>query len=201
MADVQDIAEFAHRREIAMATKSVGEPEPEPTNNLTSHWKIVHGGSSSGVLSAQVLRKLDPDTDLARFFDFSAQAIEYLRECDELLTQRDNLAADDKFMASKIVFAELLMFRDISDAVGLIALKLFQVATQIHAVTDTPELPRTMLRALHRIWAAPFMKFDAACVLADEIEEAAGDLILPGYAEVTAELIGDAEANENAQHE
>jgi hypothetical protein len=42
------------------------------------------------------------------------------------------------------------------------------------------------------------MKFDEACDLADKIEDAAASLHLPGYVELTSELVSDARTLEQA---
>ena len=39
---------------------------------------------------------------------------------EQLLAVRDFISADDKFLASKKTLTELLMYRDISDALGLL---------------------------------------------------------------------------------
>jgi hypothetical protein len=155
--------------------------------------KGFSSSSSSGHLSAQILRQIDPDTDLAKFFDLAAQAAAHLEDCVGLMALGDNLVADDKFMASKQIFAELLMYRDISDAVGLIALKCFQAATQTNAITELPNLPIIMVRALHRVWAAPYMNYEDACSLAEEIEKETGKLVVPSYNEIASELIENSE--------
>jgi hypothetical protein len=105
------------------------------------------------------------------------------------LLPSDALGADDQFIACKPIFVEMLMFRNLSDAVGLIALKCFQVAASVKAVVDAPELPSVLERVLTRVRAAPFMSFKEACELADEIEKKTSLSAIPGVVEVSNELV------------
>ena len=191
MSNVTDLADYVSQREVLSSTAIVFQKE-----NMTNWAQVTQKVSSGGgMLSAGVLQKLNPENEVGRFLDLCAQALAQIEECKELI-KSDPLAADDKFMASKVIFSELLMFRDLSDSVGLISAKCFQVASQVAAVTDAPELPAALIVALTRIWAAPFMAFSEACNLADEIEQAAPKLVLPSYDEVAAELVSDAEQSE-----
>jgi hypothetical protein len=120
------------------------------------------------------------------------QLLSCLENAEEAIRGRDYLLADDALIAAKNHASELLMYRDLSDAAGLLSLKCFQALREIKAVVDAPQSVETMRRAMQRIWAAPFMNFDEAADLASEIEDSVGGLVLVGYNEVAAELISDA---------
>jgi hypothetical protein len=120
--------------------------------------------------------------------------LERLSVCKAFLSS-DPIAADDSFIACKPIFTELLMFRDLSDAVGLISLKCLQVAASVKAIVDAPELPAVLERALTRVRATPFMNFEEACMLADEIEGVVHLEPLPGLSETSNELVESAEAS------
>jgi hypothetical protein len=105
------------------------------------------------------------------------------------MVSEDFLAADDQFIACKPIFLEMLMFRDLRDTVGLIALKCFQLAGSVKAVTDTPALPSVLERALSRVRMAPFMKFEEACALSDELERVVTLGAVPGFAEISRALV------------
>ena len=68
-------------------------------------------------------------------------ALEELDRCISSLDAGDDFAADDMLMACKRTFSEMLMFRSVSDAIGLLTLKLFQAAS-VGVVIDNPQLPR-----------------------------------------------------------
>ena len=191
-ANVLDLSSYLRKRDWSNATATV----------VSSAYR--DGGwtradpVASGLLTASVLQRLDPDAELSRFLDVSSRALAGMEACLELLKARDFLGADDQLMATKAMLAELMMFREISDSVGLIALKCLQVASKVKAITDAPDVPEALRQALHRAWASPFMKFDEACDLADKIEDAAASLHLPGYVELTNELVSDARTPEQA---
>jgi hypothetical protein len=197
---VIDLAKYMRAREIASRPQAtapiwIGDHTSQSKDRdehvIGTDWGAVP--DEGGTLSARVLQKLDRNAQLSKFFELAANATSHINECIDLLEQQDNLAADDQFMAGKQIFAELLMFRDISDSVGLVLLRCFQAASQVRAVTDVPTLPRTILRVLNRISTAPFMNFEEACSLADEIEHAAGRLSMPGYNELSEQLIAESE--------
>jgi hypothetical protein len=189
MAEVIDLAHFARRAEFAANTSFAAAPR-----DPSSWYKAVDEFGDGGFLSANVLRKLDVDSHLGRFVGLVQEALERLSLCQTLLPT-DAIAADDSFLACKPIFGELLMFRDLSDPVGLIALKCFQVAASIKAIVDAPDLPVVLERALTRVRAAPFMRFEEACYMADEIESVARLVPLPGLIESTNELVESAEAS------
>ncbi len=156
------------------------------------YWIKQDRPQSAGTLNANVLQRLNPDAELSKFFTLASKAIGQMSACEEALLNKDPLAADDVSMASKITLSELLMYRDLSDAIGLVVFKCFQAASAVKAVTDAPQLPETLKRALQRILASPFMKFEEACDIVAKIEEVASPLNLPGYDELANELIGNA---------
>lgn len=185
MSDViVNLSDYTRRAE----TMTVGASAP--TDPMWTSDTGSGAGAGAGLLNASVLRKLDNTSSLARLLSLAEEAMARLERCVFLLNSGDHLGADDQLMGCKRLFSEMLMFRNTSDAAGLLAVKFFQ-SSSIHAVTDAPALPSALLRALHRIWASPFMKFEEACDLADEIEEAAELSALPGYAEITTELLTD----------
>jgi hypothetical protein len=140
------------------------------------------------MLSASVLRKLNVDSDLGRFVDLADDALERTITCQQLLGSGDAIGADDQFIACKPIFVEMLMFRNLSDAVGLIVLKCFQVASSVSAIVDARELPSVLERVLTRVRAAPFMSFEQACELADAIEAKAVLSPIPGFVELSNAL-------------
>ena len=189
MADVIDLAHYARRSEFAANTSFAAT-----ARNPSSWYKGVDDFGDGVLLSANVLRKLDVDSDLGRFVGLVHEALERLSAC-QMLLPNDAIAADDSFLACKPIFSEMLMFRDLSDPVGLIALKCFQVAASIKAIVDAPDLPVVLERALTRVRSAPFMKFEEACNLSDEIESAAHLVPLPGLIESSNELVESAEVS------
>ena len=72
---------------------------------------------SSGRLAAAAVLRLEPETDLGRFLACSSDAIASMEQVEEYLAARDFIAADDCLVSSKERLAELLIYRDISDAV------------------------------------------------------------------------------------
>lgn len=142
-------------------------------------------------ISANALQKLDPDAELSKYFVLASKAISQLTTCHDALLGNDPLSADDALMASKNILAELLMYRNLSDAVALVVFKCFQAISVTRAVTDAPELPYILKQSLQEIYAVPFMKFEKACEIANKIEEVANPLNAPGYTELVDELIGD----------
>jgi hypothetical protein len=185
MSEVIDLAHFAQQRESsANTTFAVASSAHE------SAWyrqvEVFGGGS---LLSAGVLRKLNIDSELGRFVGLVQDALERLSGCKMLWLAGDALGADDQFIACKPILTEMFMFRDLSDSVGLIVLKCFQVAASVRAIVDAPELPSVMERALTRVRSAPFMPFGEACALADEIESSAVLSEVPGFPELSNELV------------
>jgi hypothetical protein len=76
------------------------------------------------------------------------------------------------------------MLRDISEAVGLVGLHCVQ-AIDVVAISETPNIASALKSAVSRLRAAPFMKFESAMELVDELEQAtSARLILPGYNEL-----------------
>jgi hypothetical protein len=160
-------------------------------------WDVQEGAQSRGSLAAAaVVLRLEPETDLSKFLARASDVIRSMEQIEAGLATRDIIGADDCLLASKEGLSELLMYRDISDGLGLIVLKCFQAVTAIVAVTDAPNLAGVIKHELQRTWAAPFIDFDDACAIADVIEETAGSMVLPGYNELAAELLGDAAVSE-----
>jgi hypothetical protein len=157
-------------------------------------WSPHERPTAENVLNASVLLRLDPDAELSKFLTRARETIDLIEASEERLNAKDNLGADDRLMASKRVLSELLMFREISDAIGLIVFKCFQAICAVKAVTDAPALPAALRQALEEIWAAPYLDFDHACEIVSKIETAAGLLAPHGYNELANELIGDATA-------
>ena len=197
MADVINLSTYAtEHRAVADAIASAYSPE----DGTTSWWsKSESGAAASDFLSAQSLHRMSPKSELGRFFELCTDAISGLEECEHLLAAAENFAADDKFMSLKPLFTELFILRDVSDAVGLLSLTCLQSASKAVAITDARTLPQIMCRAVTRLWSAPFMQFSEAASLSTEIEQAANSLNLPGYAEVSQELIADAQRTDSGE--
>lgn len=181
MSNVIQIASYITQREASNAT-------PLPSTDDRS------SGSPgrSETINANTLQRLDPDAELSKFLALASMAIDQMRECGKAFSSSDPLSADDMFMASKITLSQLLMYRNLSDAIGIVVFKCFQAASAMKAITDIPQLPEILERALEKLSRAPFMKFEDACDVVNTIEEAAGPLCTPGYRELANELIGDA---------
>ncbi len=183
MTEIIDLAHFARPRAISANTSFASVPSEE-----RSWYRPVDDVSPGGFLSAGVLRKLDIDSELGRFVGLAQDAIERLAACQLLLGSGDPIGADDQFIACKPILTEMLMYRDLSDAVGLIALKCLQIASSVKVIVDATALPSVLERVLTRVRAAPFMSFEEACALADVIEEKASLLPLPGLASLASAL-------------
>ena len=190
MTDPISLSEFRYRRELANSTAlPVDAKRSDATlSYLSSGDQIVWPAHVGDVLSAAVLRKLDPDTELGRFLDVTAEVIQMFNTCTQELSSGRNLAADDKLMAARQLLAELFMLRAISDAVGVIVLAALE-ATSVVAIVDAPELPAACVAALNRLWAAPFMDFAEAADLAHSIAVAAKTEGLTAFNALVDELL------------
>ncbi len=161
-------------------------------------WAEGQGVAVAGGLNASALRRLDPKSEVGTFLTLAEELIRSLENAATALASRDNLLADNILITAKKVASELLMYRDISDAAGIIALKCFQALCEIKAIVDAPQSIEVMKHVVQRIWAAPFMAFDEASDLSSMIEDSVGGLTLAGYNELVDELIGDASVSDNA---
>lgn len=188
MSEVIDFAQFARQRDVGANTSFASTPIDQQ-----SWYRPAEGSSTVGFLSAGVLRKLDVDSELGKFVGLAQDTIERLTICRELLRSGDPIGADDQFIACKPLLTEMLMYRNLSDAVGLIALKCFQIAGSVKVITEAGALPDVLERALTRVRAAPFMSFKEACALADAVEEQATLLPVPGLASVANALVDASE--------
>jgi hypothetical protein len=168
----------------------VGNTAPLASSN--EGWSIDRRPQAAGMLGTNALLRLSPDTELSKFTVLTSKAIEQIAKCEEELSQNDPLSADDNLMQCKITLSELLMYRDLSDSIGLVISKCWQAASAVKAVTDAPQLPTALKRTLQRIFSSPFMKFEEACDIVTKIEDVASPLSLPGYDELANELIGSA---------
>lgn len=187
MNSVTNINEYMRRSEKAETTIA-------PT--ASTGWTVVseYPAGGEGFLSAGVVRKINPDAELSKLLELIADTLAAIEDCKSFL-RSDPFSADNKFMAIKALTSELLMFRDISDAIGLLLMKCFQVASKITTITDAPRIPDALANVLTRLWSAPFMDFLDACSIADKLEKTAGLVVLPSYHSLAAELIGDADAD------
>jgi hypothetical protein len=148
------------------------------------------------MLSAQILRKISPENEnLSAFLDLSAQIIEEMEAADQLLRDRSVFEADMRLSNVKQLLPEIFMLRGISDAVGAISLAAMQSANMVAAIVDAPALPAAIVRAMRRLWAAPFMSFEEAAALAKGIEQAGPEFTISGYNELINELIDNARAS------
>jgi hypothetical protein len=180
-----DLAHFARARDVS-ANTGFAAASTDQTSWYRPASEFTTGGGS---LSAAVLKKLNVDSELGRFLGLVQNAIERLSLCQQLIVSGDVLGADGQFIACKPLFVEMLMFRDLSDAVGLVVLKCLQIATSVKAIVDALELPSVLERTLTRVRMAPFMRFEEACALADEIEEKATLEAVPGFIELSNALV------------
>lgn len=192
MSDVINLTHYARQRD-ASANTSIASASVEG-----SWYRPVEATGTGGLLSASILRRLDVDSELGRFVGLAEDAIERLSTCQGLLGSGDALGADDQLLACKPLFAEMLMYRDLSDAVGLIVLKCFQVANSVKAIVDAKALPSALERALTRVCSAPFMTFEAACELADMIDASASLMPVPGMAPLASALAEAAQSTADA---
>jgi hypothetical protein len=185
MADVIELGKFA-----GMARTSSGTAPMNVQPSQDSRWSRSSDldGSSQEFLSAAAVRKLDDESPIGRVLELIELTLQRLETCMQYLGQKEMFSGDDELMACKRLFSEMLMFRDVNDTIGLIAWTAYQ-ASQVTAITDAPMLPEVLHRVLTRLWASPFMRFEEACLLAEEIESAV--LIAPaaGYIEVSEELL------------
>lgn len=187
MNDVIDLSAYVRRTAQSHST------EPPAMHG----WTEGRGAAAVGGLNASVLRRLDASSDVGIFVTFAEDLIDHLEGAAVALASRDHLLADNILISAKKVASELLMYRDVSDAAGLIALKCFQSLCEIKAIVDAPEAIDVMQRAMRRIWAAPFMSFDEASDLSSLIEDSVAGLTLVSYNELANELIGDAFVSDN----
>jgi hypothetical protein len=183
MAEVIELAKY-----VAVAA-AVGTQSAEVQPLDSDRWsRSSQTEVSNDFLSAAAVRKLDDQSPIGRLLNLVEEALRRLERCQELLDKQELFSADDELMACKRLFSEMLMFRGINDSLGLVSWKVFQAA-QMTAITDAPTLPEALHRVLTRVWASPFMKFEEACLLAEEIEGAASIGLPPGYREVSEELL------------
>jgi hypothetical protein len=173
MNNVVDLATYWRQSDVTASTPLPLEVSPA--------WTTGDAAQATGNLDASALQRLNPDADLSKFLVIASKAIGQFEMCQERLTVKDALGADDALMATKAILSELLMYRDLSDAIGLIVHKCFQATCALKAVTDAPHLPEMLKRALQRTWTSPFMDFAEACDIVDKIEDVATPLYLPGY--------------------
>jgi hypothetical protein len=103
-----------------------------------SEWVIDRPRHSDGSLSAGALQRLNPEAHLSRFLALASNAVAQLEVSKESLAVGDALRADDVLMGTKSILSELLMYRDLSDSIGLIVFKAFQATSAVKAITDTP---------------------------------------------------------------
>jgi hypothetical protein len=188
MSDVVDLSAYLHRSAQSLST------EPPAMQG----WTEGQSTATVGGLNASVLRRLDANSDVGIFITLAEDLIDHLEAAVTALADRDHLLADNIMISAKKVSSELLMYRDVSDAAGLVSLKCFQALCEIKAIVDAPEAIDVMARALRRIWAAPFMSFDEASDLSSTIEDSVGGLTLVGYNELANELIADASVSDSA---
>jgi hypothetical protein len=184
MSEVIELSSYLDRSEGRAVTPVSSEARHE--------WTFSGRTQATGFLNISALQRLEPDTQLSKFLALASEAISQIEMSEQRLLMGDALGADDELMATKNILSELLMYRDVSDAVGLVAFKCFEATSKVSAIVDVPLLPQKLKRALQRIWSAPFMNFDEACELASDIESVSGPSDLVGYIDVANELIGDA---------
>jgi hypothetical protein len=188
MNDVVDLSSYVRRSAPSLSTE-------QPA---VQGWTEGQGTATAGGLNASVLRRLDANSDVGIFVTLVEDLIDHLEAAATALAGRDHLLADNILISAKKIASELLMYRDVSDAAGLVSLKCFQALCEIKAIVDAPEAIDLMTRALRRIWAAPFMSFDEASDLSSMIEDSVGGLTLVGYNELADELIADASISDSA---
>lgn len=194
-AAVINLSDYFETRQTATAPAAAVQTYGTAPEEVSARWRRNEDSSErTSILDAKVLERVDPEADLSQFIRLARDGADVLQECIDLLRNEDTLGADERLLAAKKIFAEMLMFRALNDSAGLLSLRCFQASSMLAVVTDAPELVRAMHKAVRRVRAAPFLKFEEACVLADEIERAApGLLTTAGYAELSNELISAAE--------
>jgi len=185
MADVIDLGKFAGMARTASGTDAVNVQASEETGSWTRSTNI---SGSAGFLSAAAVRKLDDESPIGKMLELVERILKRLEICMEHLNQQEMFSSDDELMACKRLLSELLMFREVNDSVGLIAWTAYQ-ASQVEAITDAPALPEVLHRVLTRLWSSPFMRFDEACLLVEEIEGAVPVAPASGFIEVSEELL------------
>lgn len=199
MTEPVNLSEYARKRDLTTSTTlgvTAGQTARYEYYEYRSAGDWGVGDVETGArLNAAALYKPNPDSELASYLRVAERAIAEIQSTQAFVRSGSLLSADDSFMGLKRTLAELLMFRTVSDSVGLVAMRCYQAALQVKVISDAGELPDTLARALHRVWGAPYLDFDEACSLADEIEAVATQIkVAPGYVEVCEELIADSEA-------
>lgn len=185
MADVVELGKFAAARSSSGTTSVDVKPSQDG-----SWFRSSEERSSAGFLSAAALRKLDDESPVGKMLGLIELTLNRLETCMQHLHQKEMFSGDDEFMATKKLLSELLMFRDVNDSVGLIAWTAYQ-ACQIEAITDAPILPEVLHRVLTRLWSSPFMRFEEACLLVEEVEEAVSVAPVAGHVQISEELLAE----------
>lgn len=147
------------------------------------------GPANEGVLD---LRSVLIDSGGGRLNDFvslSDNIRKRLEACIELIDGDDLFAADNELMLASRECQRLFLFRDISESVGLVSLKIIQAAAAIGVTTRSPKIIKIIVKSLNAIASSPYMTFDQASLLADDIEGAAGQLRFAGYGDLIGALI------------
>lgn len=184
MADVIELGKYAGVARTSFGTSAASLNSPE-----AGSWSASSGEDrSQGFLSAAAVRKFDDESPIGRLLEIIEVALKRLETCMQYLGQKEMFSGDDELMACKRLLSEMLMFRDVNDSVGLVVWTAFQ-ASQVTAITDAPLLPEVLHRVLTRLWASPFMKFEDACLLVEEIEAAGPVAPTSGYVEISDELL------------
>jgi hypothetical protein len=184
MADVIELGKFA-----GMARTSSGTTPMNVEPLQDGRWSRSSDlDGSRQFLSAAAVRKLDDESPIGRVLELIELTLQRLETCLQYLGQKELFSGDDELMACKRLFSEMLMFRGVNDSIGLIAWTAYK-ASQVTAITDAPMVPEVLHRVLTRLWASPFMRFEDACLLAEEIESAVSVAPAAGYIEVSEELL------------
>lgn len=129
MAEVINFSRYASLRSSSGTQRAETAPDQET-------WFTSSESSNQGrdFLSPSALRKLDDQNPLGRLLELIEASLLRLEACLGFLAAGDNFAADDEFMGCKKLFSEMLMFRDTSEAVGLLSMKgLSGLANRSHS--------------------------------------------------------------------
>lgn len=157
--------------------------------NATTETLYAAAAVGGGYIAASKLYGGEGIGNIDRFFDIALEVVGRLEECDSGIKDREYFSADNAFMLCRPLFEEMFSFNDISDAVSLISLKAL-LACSCLAINEAPTLPSVLGRIITRLRHAPFMTFEEASELVDEIETAGGKhLPLPGYNAIVDELL------------
>jgi hypothetical protein len=147
----------------------------------------MHGVSSGSIDAPKLYEKHAGQT--GRFFEISSNLVALLDQCISQMNDKDLFSADDSLMRCIPLFEEMFLMDELGDSVSLVAMKSLQ-ACKSTVIIDSPDLPFAIKKSILNVRKSPFMKFEEACKLADEISKSANfKLKLPGYDDISSTLL------------